>query len=183
MRKIVLLGGILLSVALIWFTVSNYQSARPIAEENLRGLALSLTSAIENIALQDPSLKSLETFQSHDIAFFALIDQKGVYRFHTNTDLINTPDQDAVPFAALLGGKASDIRITLRTGEHAFEFNAPLYLSKETLLLRLTLHTYRADSVIRRAQLTMMVLFALLVSGWILALVLYRFTRREEEHH
>src|SRR5665647_2803524 len=118
MRKIVLLGGILLSVALIWFTVSNYQSARPIAEENLRGLALSLTSAIENIALQDPSLKSLETFHSHDIAFFALIDQKGVYRFHTNTDLINTPDQDAVPFAALLGGKASDIRITLRTGEH-----------------------------------------------------------------
>lgn len=183
MKKLVLLGGILLSAALIWFTVSNYKSARPIAEENLRGLALSLTSAIENIALHDPSLKSLETFQSHDIAFFALVDQKGLYRFHTNTDLINTPDQHATPSTALLGDATSDARITLRTGENAFEFNAPLYLPKETVFLRLTLHTYRADSVIRRAQLTMMVLFGLLASGWILALVLYRFTRREEQHH
>lgn len=62
MRKIVLLGGILLSVALIWFTVGNYQSARPIAEENLRGLALSLTSAIEIIALHDQSLKTSKHF-------------------------------------------------------------------------------------------------------------------------
>lgn len=183
MRKIVLLGGILLSVALTWFTVGNYQSARPIAEENLRGLALSLTSAIENIALHDPSLKSLETFQSHDIAFFALVDQKGMYRFHTNTDLINTLDQDAVPTPALLGGTTSDARITLRTGEHAFEFNAPLNLPQETFFLRLTLHTYRADSVIRRAQLTMVVLFGLFAAGWTLALLLYRFTKREERHH
>lgn len=183
MRKIVLLGGILLSVALTWFTVGNYQSARPIAEENLRGLALSLTSAIENIAIHDPTLKSLETFQSHDIAFFALVDQKGVYRFHTNTDLINTSDQDAVLTPALLGGAPSDARITLRTGENAFELNVPINLPKEPLFLRLTLHTYRADSVIRRAQLTMTVLFGLLSAGWILALLLYRFTKREERHH
>ena len=182
MRKIVLLGGILLSTALIWFTVSNYQSARPVAEENLHGLALSLTSAIENIALHDPSLKNLETFQSHDIAFFALVDQKGLYRFHTNPDLINTPVQDAVPSPALLGGATSDTRITLRTGESAFEFNAPLYLPQETLALRLTLHTYRADTVIRRARFTMIVLFGLLAAGWVLAFVLYRYTRREEQH-
>lgn len=183
MRKRVLLGGILLSSVLIWFTVDNYQSARPIAEENLRGLALSLTSAIENITLHDPSLKSLKTFQSHDIAFFALIDSNGVYRFHTNSDLINTLDKDAVPSAALLSGTTLDARIMLRTGENAFEFNAPLYLPKETLFLRLTLHTYRADTVVRRAQLTMIVLFGLLSAGWILALVLYSFTKREERHH
>lgn len=182
MRKLVLLGGFLLSTALIWFTVSNYQSARPVAEENLRGLALSLTSAIENIALHDPSLKNLETFQSHEIAFFAIVDQKGLYRFHTNPDLINTRVQDAVPSPALLSGATSDARITLRTGESAFEFNAPLYLPKETLALRLTLHTYRADTVIRRARFTMMILFGLLAAGWVLAFVLYRFTRREEQH-
>jgi two-component system sensor histidine kinase HydH len=182
MRKIVLFGGILLSAALIWFTLSNYQSSRPIAEENLRGLALSLASAIENIALHDPTLQSLETFKSHDIAFFALVDQKGWYRFHTNSDLINT-HVDAVSSPVLSGGATSDARITLRTGEHAFEFNAPLYLPKETFILRLTLHTYRADAVIRRAQLTMTVLFGLLAAGWILAFVLYRFMWREERHH
>ena len=182
MKKGILIGGILLSIALSWFSVSNYQSARPIAEENLRGLALSLTAAIENIALHDPTLKSLETFQSHDIAFFALVDRKGWYRFHTNPDLVNTPVQDTVPSPALRGGAPSDARITLRTGESAFEFNAPLYFPKEKLDLRLTLHTYRADTVIRRARFTMIVLFVLLAAGWILALALFRFTRREEQH-
>jgi two-component system, NtrC family, sensor histidine kinase HydH len=182
MKKILLLGGILISAVLTWFTVSNYLSARPIAEENLHGLALSLTSAIENIALHDPSLQSLETFQSHDIAFFALVDRKGLYRFHTNTDLMGTPVQGALPSKEVLEGTTSEVRVTLRTGESAFEFNAPLYLPKEMLALQLTLHTYRADTVIRRARFTMMVLFGLLAAGWVLALVLYRFTRREEQH-
>ncbi len=182
MRPVLLVCGIIVSIALGWFAVSNYRSARPIAEENLRGLALSLTSAIENIALHDPSMKSLDTFQAHDIAFFAIVDQKGSYRFHTNPDLINTPAQDAGSSPALLNGTTSDIRITLRTGESAFEFNAPIYLPKETLALHLTLHTYRADAVIRRAQLTMVVLFGLLAAGWIFAFFLYRFTQREERH-
>jgi len=182
MRKILLLGGILLSVVIIWFTVSNYLSARPVAEENLRGLALSLTSAIENIALHDPSLQSLDTFQSHDIAFFTLVDRKGVYRFHTNPDLIGSHLQGTIPLATLKEGVISSNRITLRTGENAFEFNAPLRLPTETLALRLALHTYRADTVVRRARLNMMVLFGLLSAGWILALALHRFTRREEQH-
>jgi two-component system sensor histidine kinase HydH len=182
MRKIFLLGGILLSAVLAWFAVSNYQSASSIAEENLRGLALSITAAIENIALHDPSLRNLGTFQSHDIAFFALVDRKGLYRFHTNPDLIGTPLQGTIPIATLQDGATSYERITLRTGENAFEFNAPLYLPGETLALRLTLHTYRADNVIRRAKLNMLVLFTLLASGWILALALNRFTRREEKN-
>lgn len=167
----------------MWFAISNYLSARPIAEENLRGLALSLTAAIENISLHDPSLQSLSTFHTDDIAFFAMVDRKGQYRFHTNPELIGKPIQGTIPLATLQDGAATNQRTTLGTGENAFEFNAPLYLPGETLALRLTLHTYRADTVIRRARLNMMVLFGLLVSGWILALALYRFTQREEQHH
>lgn len=181
-RRIVLMGGILLSAALIWFAESSYRSAGPIAEENLRGLALSLTSAIENIALHDPTLQNLSTFNSHEIAFFALIDRKGLYRFHTNPDLIGTAVQGDLPLATLQNGIASDSRITLRTGESVFEFNAPLYLPVEVLALRLTLHTYRADTVVRRARLNLVALLGLLATGWILSLVLYRFSRREEQH-
>lgn len=180
LRKIILLGGVLLSAALTWFTVGNYQSARPIAEENLRGLALSLTSAIENITIHDPSLKSLETFQYRDIAFFAIADQKGLYRFHSNPDLIGTPIQGTVPLPVFQKGVTFQERIALRSGEIAFEFNSPIYLPGETLALRLTLHTYRADEVIRRARLNLIVLFSLLAAGWILSLTLYRFTVREE---
>ena len=182
MRRLLLLGAILFSAVLTWFAVSNYSSSRPIAEENLRGLALSLTTAIENIAVHDPSLHNLVAFQTHEIAFFAIVDRNGVYRFHSNPDLIGKPGQGAIPLATIREGVTTDERITLRTGENAFQFDAPLYLPGETLALRLTLHTYRADAVIRRARLNMMVLFALLAGGWVLALALYRLTRREEQH-
>ena len=182
MRKLLLLGAILFSAVLTWFAVSNYASSRPIAEENLRGLALSLTTAIENIAVHDPSLHNLVAFQTHEIAFFAIVDRNGIYRFHSNPDLVGKPAQGALPLTTIQDGLTTDERITLRTGENAFQFNAPLYLPGETLALRLALHTYRSDAVIRRARLNMMVLFALLASGWGLALALYRLTRREEQH-
>ncbi len=182
MRKVLLLGGVVLSAALAWFAISNYQSARPVAEENLRGLALSLTAAIENIALHDPSLQSLGTFQTHDIAFFALVDRQGIYRFHSNPDLIGTPLQGTIPLATLKDGVITTERITLLTGESAFEFDSPLRLPGNMLALRLVLHTYRADGVIRRARLNMTALLVLLAAAWILALALYRYTRREDRH-
>jgi len=171
-----------LSAALSWFAIGSYFSARPVAEENLRGLALSLAAAVGNALLHDPTLRSLGTFRTQDIAFFALIDGKGSYRFHSNPELIGRPIEGDVPFATLSEAATSDRRVTLRTGEVAFEFNAPVYLPGERLALRLTLHTHRADAVIRRAGLNMTVLFSLLLAGWALALALHRFTRREERH-
>ena len=54
---------------LLWFAVYNYREAGPIAEENLRGLALTLTVAIENLAVQDPSLADLAKFHTSDITY------------------------------------------------------------------------------------------------------------------
>ena len=169
-----------MSALLAWFAVSNYSSARPIAEENLRGLALSITSTVDNIAVHDPSLQSLSVILTNEIAYFALVDRKGLYRYHTNPDLIGKPSQGFIP-PDVYQGDTADERITLQTGENAFQFMAPVYLRGETLALRLTLHTFRADAVVRRARLNMMVLFSLLVSGWGLALALYRVIRREEQ--
>jgi len=182
MRKTLLLGAVLLSAVLTWFAVSNYSSARPVAEENLRGLALSLTTAIENIAVHDPTLHNLVPFQPDDIAFFAIVDRNGSYRFHSNPDLVGRSAKVPIPLSTLQNGMTTDERITLQTGEQAFEFNAPLHLPGETLALRLTLHTYRADAVVRRARLNMMILFGLLAGGWVLTLALCRLTRREEQH-
>ena len=182
LKKFFLLTGAGISLFLVWFAVSNYRASRPIAAENLRGLALSLTAAIESIAVRDPSLHSLAEFHPPDIAFFALTDRKGVYRFHTNTDLVGTSGKDN-RFIEVLQSKSSlESRITLGTGEKAYEFYTPLYLPGETLALRLTLHTYRADAVVRRAELNMAAMFALLIAGWILLAILYRFFLREDRH-
>src|SRR6266567_1254793 len=181
-KRILLLIGVGTSLFLVWFAIDNYRASRPIAEENLRGLALSLTSAIENIAVGDPSLKSLAEFHPPDIAFFAVIDRHGLYRFHSNVDLIGTPAENTEFRRVLASKAASERRVTLGTGEKAYEFYAPLHLAGETLVLLLTLHTYRADAVVRRAEYGMAVLLALLAVGWMLGIVLYRFAAREERH-
>ena len=182
LKRILLFTGVGLSLILIWFAIGNYRASRPIAEENLRGLALTLSSAIENIAFRDPSLKALAEFHPADIAFFAVADRHGLYRFHTNGDLIGTYAENS-KFEGVLASKSlSEARVTLGTGEIAYEFYSPLYLSGETYVLQLDLHTYRADAVIRRAEYTMAVLLALLAVGWILGAVLYRFAAREEVH-
>ncbi|HYS42999.1 MAG TPA: ATP-binding protein [Geobacteraceae bacterium] len=181
-KRILLLIGIGISLFLIWFAVDNYRASRPIAEENLRGLALSFTSAIENIAIGDPSLTALAGFHPPDIAFFAVIDRHGLYRFHSNTDLVGTPAENNEFEGVLASTAVSERRVTLGTGEKAYEFYAPLRMSGELLVLRLTLHTYRADAVVRRAEYGMAVLLALLAVGWILGVILYRFAVREERH-
>ena len=183
MKNVLLLAGFILSVALGWFAVDNYLSARPIAKENLFGLAHSVHAAIENIVLQDPSLRSLATFNTHDIAYFALIDKKGMYRFHSNPDLIGTSFEDKKILQRLFADDMTDERVKLGTGEEAYELITHIYAATEMLGLQIVLHSHRTDAVIRRAELTLAVLFSLLVAAWILALLLYRYARREEQHN
>jgi two-component system, NtrC family, sensor histidine kinase HydH len=183
-KRIFLPAGVIISLLLIWFALNNYRASRPMAEQNLHGLALSLTAAIENMAVHDPSLKSLADFHAPDIAYFAFIDRHGVYRFHSNPDLIGARAQGANPgfTVALQTRTLSEARVTLGTGETAYEFAAPFDLQGRPLILQLTLHTYRSDAVIRRAELNLAVLLALLVGSWVLVVILYRFARREEQH-
>lgn len=180
LRKAIISAGICLSLLLLWFAVHNYRQAGPIAEENLRGLALSLSAAIDRLAVHDPSLADLAKFRPPDIAYFAMIDRHGIYRFHSNPDLIGTATGDDALERGFPGAAPTEERVTLGTGERAFQFTTPLYLPTETLVLRLTLHTYRADSVIRRAKLDAAILLGMLAVLWGLFAVLLRSARREE---
>ncbi len=162
--------------------MSNYRAAGPIAEENLRGQAMTLAAAIENAAAQDPSFKSLTGFHPADVAFFAVIDQRGTIRFHSNPDLIGSFADSGDLLPTMRNNVISESRVVLGTGEKAYEFDTPLNIRGELLALRLTLHTYRADAVVRRARLNFAMLVSLLVAGWFLAFVIYRFAEREERH-
>ena len=111
LRNAIIFIGTCISLCLLWFAFYTYREAGPIAEENLRGLALSFTSAIENLAVHDPSLAALAKFHSSDIAYFALIDRRGIYRFHFNADLIGTSFHGASR-ARLTKSAPSEARIT-----------------------------------------------------------------------
>ncbi len=182
LNRILFLAGIAISLSLVWFAVDNYRASIPIAGENLQGLALSLETAIENLAVRDPTFQDLADFHPPDIAFLAIIDSHGIYRFHSNADLVGATVENDKYRDILASKSISASRITLGTGERAYEFYAPLYLGKNTYVLRLVLHTYRSDAVIRRARFNMVILLGLLAAGWLLGLILYRFAVREERH-
>lgn len=182
LKKILFLCGVAISAALLWFAIGTYRGAYPLAEENLRGLAVSLLVAAENMAVRDPSLQLLDTLRPQDLAFLAVVDQDGIYRFHSNPDLVGTTAHDRRYFAMFRSGEAVEGRVTLGTAEKVYEFMSPLHLPGRPLIMHLALHTYRADAVVRKAELNMTVLVSLLLGGWVLSSVIYRYALREEMH-
>jgi two-component system sensor histidine kinase HydH len=176
------MAGLGFSAILSSFAVNNYHSARPIAEDRLRSLALTLSSTIESLANQDPSLSLLHGISSQDVAFFVVFDRSGTQLFHTNPVLVgrslaNPEFRDFFEQSTL-----RERRVTLGTGELAYEFLAPLHLGSQTLALRLVLHTYQADVVIRRAATGMAILFSLLAGGWVMGCFLYYYDQRANRH-
>jgi two-component system sensor histidine kinase HydH len=174
------LAGI--SLLLVWFTVINYRNSRPLADEMLFGIAHSLHAAIEFSAAQDPTLHALSRFHSHDIVYFALTGSNGIYRFHSNPELIGTQIPDRQLLDKMSAETMTGRRITMGTGEEAYELATHVHVPDETLGLRLVIHTSRADAVIRSARLNMAVMIVLLLFSWLLAAIIYRYARREVRH-
>lgn len=181
--KIVFLGGgLAISLLLAVFAVGNYRSAIPLAEGQLRGLALSLSSAIESMAVRDPSFAPLTAFRGRDIAYVCLIDADGVLLFHSNPQLIGTRVEDRRHAGIFRNAGVVEAKVLLGTGEEVYEFNSPLHLPDRTLALRLALHAYRAEAVVQRARLGVVVVFSLLAAAWVMVGLIYRYARREERH-
>ena len=177
-----LLFGVPLCFTLLvgWFAWSALHAAPPLAAENLRGAGLTIAAAIEQLALADPSFRSLARYTTLDIAYFALIDRRGTVRFHTHQGLIGQPyphnDPPAIPEGF------SEQRERLGTGEEVYLLRSRVYTAHDEYLLVLALHTYRADTVIRRAKTGVTVVSALTLALWGLTLLLFAVQRREEHH-
>lgn len=180
--KIMLVCCILLSMLLLWFASTSCRSARPVAQCFLRGIALSLGQAIESLTFRDTSLSLLKDFKSNDIAYFAVIDPGGRYLFHSNQDLIGEQVEDERWKPVFKQPVATEERRKLGTGETIFESQQQLHLAKGTLVLRLALHTWQADQIIRRARVGGGSIVILLVTAWIMAFFLLRLQRRALDH-
>ncbi|MBA3014547.1 MAG: histidine kinase [Proteobacteria bacterium] len=171
----VLTGG------LSWFAIRNYRSAAPIAEEILRGLALTTATIMEEVAVNDTSLKSLNSLLTREVAYAAIIAANGTIIFHTNSDLTGSNVGDTRYQSVLQTGALSEKRLQLGTGETIYEFQTPLHLSSTTCILRLALHTWRAEEVMRRARQGITVIFSLLAVGWLLGLTVLWLLKRQAE--
>jgi len=175
-------AGAILSLLLAAFAVRNYRTAIPVAAESLRGLALSLTSAIESLAIRDPSLAILGRLHSRDIAYFTVFDRNGTRLFHTNPELVGSVVEDRRFLPVFEDDGFTESRVLLGTGEDIYELTTPLHLDGKILALRLALHAYRADAMVRRAKMGIVVVISLLAAGWVMGIFLYRAARRASLH-
>ncbi len=166
------------TLLVVWFAWSAFHAAPPLAAEILRGAGLSISAAIEQLAVADTSLRSLERYTTPDIAYLALIDRQGLVRFHTNQSLIGRPfgNEDKITFPEGI----SEQRELLGTGEEVYLLRTKVHADRTEYLLVLALHTYRADQVIRRAKTGISVVSALTAALWgLTALVLFMLHRQE----
>jgi len=163
----------------VWFAWTAFRAAPPLAAETLRGAGLSIAAAVEQLAVADPSFRTLARYTTPDIAYFALVDRQGIIRFHTNPGLIGkTWERTDVPPPV---SGISEQRELLGTGEEVYLLRTALHAAHNEYLLVLALHTYRADQVIHRAQLGVSVVSALTVALWGLTLLALFMLRRDEK--
>jgi two-component system sensor histidine kinase HydH len=174
-----LIIAVSLTATLSWFAVRNYHSAPPIADDSLRGLALTIAAAMEGVADRDPTLKSLASFRTSEVAYAMIISPSGRIIFHSNPDLSGNDVGDDRFRSVLTAGNLREERVSLGTGEQVYEFQAPFHLSGKTAVLRLALHTWRYEAVMRRARFGITLIFSLLAVGWGLGGAVYLLLRRQ----
>lgn len=170
-----------MTALLLWFAFANCRSALPVAQCYLRGMALSLGQAVESIASRDSSLQQLADFKSNEIAYFSVLDRSGRIRFHTNPDLIGEQVEDERYRQVFASQIVTEERVVLGTGETVFELQQQLHLEQEPLVLRMALHTWQADQIIKRARAGGGMILALLVVSWLGGLWTLRLQRRDQQ--
>lgn len=177
--RLIIVLAFCFTLLVAWFAWSAFHAAPEIAAENLRGAGLAISAAIEQVAAADPSLQSLARYSSPDIAYFALIDQQGIVRFHTNPGLTGQPASDG-DRAIISPYGISEERAHLGTGEEVYFLRTRIHPDHDEYLLVLALHTYRADAVIRRAETGAAIVLALLAVLWGMTVALTFMLRRDE---
>jgi two-component system sensor histidine kinase HydH len=182
LKRILLFCLAVISTLLLWLTISNYRNSKPLADEMLFGIAHSIHAAIEFSLHQDPSLNALSMLHQHDVVCFALVDDKGIYRFHSNESLIDTQLADSAMLKKMSAESMTGNRIKLPSGEEAYEIFTHVQVKDGTLGLQLILHTTRADALIRSTHVNMIAMVVLLAFSWVLTALIYRYARREDSH-
>ncbi len=177
-----LIIAIILTIVLSFVAVRNYLTAAPVADDNLRGLALTIASAMEGMAGRDTSLKSLASFHTNEIAYAMLIESSGKIFYHSNPDLTGNDVGDIRYLNVVTTGNYAENRIRLGTGEQIYEFQAPFHLSGKTFVLRIALHTWRSEAVMRRARFAIAMIFSLLTLGWLLGGSVFWLLQRQDVH-
>lgn len=179
-----LFAFLLLSSAAILYTMRvNARTVRSLAESSLESTALALSFSAER-ALRlpgDPQGEEVRQILSDRVVAFALIaDARGRILFHTNPGRVGRSlgEGDLRPW--LEGGRPHGRRVTLGTGLPAYEYNYILHPPDGgSELLRLVIHTARADLLLAGLRRMWWAVGAVLAVLWGIGIALERVLSRQ----
>lgn len=144
-----------------------YKNAEQATEQSLKMQAIGITITLNSV-LQNSDIKELKRQGStifseiliderwEGVAFISLYSSEGKVVFHSNPALIGKKFQEVIP---LFKEKTPYYHyLTLSTGEKVFVTDTKINLDEIQYILRVALHTYPAQGLVRHAKIHMLFL-------------------------
>ncbi|GER93728.1 sensor histidine kinase [hot springs metagenome] len=163
-----------------------YRNSIKAAEDSLNlqalGIAVSLETSLNNSYDLKNIFKEIITESKWEgIAFIALYDKNSMTILHSNEKLIGKQVQDRNLKKVIDTGIPSHAYITLGTGERVFVLDFPVHIHNSERVLRLALHTYPAQGIVRQARLHVSGMAFIIAVLWIVGYFFVRASRYSDE--
>jgi len=183
-----LVVALIAATAITMASVSlTYRSALRASEDSLKlmalGIAVSLEATLSRMDRDRNTLFSeiLAGSRWEGIAFIALCDAQGRILLHSNAHLINRQLQDSQISQVAEGGTPLHDYTTLGTGERVFVLYFPVHLPESRAILKLALHTYPAEKIIRDARTQAALISFITLALWVTAFFFIKAIKRSEK--
>ena len=114
------------------------------------------------------------------IAFMALYDRSGLTLLHSNENLVGRKIDSPDIRKSADEEKPIFDKVMLGTGEEVFVLNYPIHALDSVRVLRLALHPYPAQNIIRQARLQTISIGVVVIAIWIMGFFFIRAVKRSE---
>ncbi len=173
------------SLATLISTLIIYKNSLRAAEEALKlqalGIAASLEPSLVDVKGKENIFRDIITETSWEgIAFIALYDRNGVTLLHSNENLVGRKIDSPDIQLAVDEGKPLFDYMALGTGEKVFVLDYPIHARDSVKVLKLALHPYPAQDIIRQARLQAISIGVTIVAIWIMGFFFIRAVKRSE---
>lgn len=155
----------------------SIQGSKDLLETHAVDIAVNVGFSIERNGFQKRLFqKIVNSDRWEDLAFLALYDYKGRIILHSNPHLIGKKIWDIRIKQVIKDEHPSTHFEILATGERVFVLDFPLKLSgsqkssvHDIYCLRVALHTYPAQSIVRRANVQLILITISLIILWLIS--------------
>jgi len=178
---------LLFSILAIASAIGTYRisvdGSKSLLQTKATDIALSIAFTLERLGLKkDLFSEILSGARWDDVAYLALYDKNSTIVLHSNPNLTGTLDENSGIIDTLKAKHISVHYTLLATGEKVFVLDFPLTLHtggrSRVFCLRVALHPYPAEAIVRRANFQLALIGFFIVLLWGCTVFFLRFWKR-----